>query len=324
MIKAAITVRAAARRGRQGFRQRLEEEVPRRGGGIMNRSELHGYEPGDTIRHGSLTYTVDERWASGPFGAVHAGRDDWGSAVVLHVLRPLSRSYADVREGWHRQALELRRCQHPSLVHIFDSFEHEGRFHLVVERCDHRLDGYLALPSWNGPRWFKAVAAAVLGGLDHMHRAGYNHRNLHPHHVVGATGWEHLHPGALPAGALKLADFGITQLIGNVDLMNTRLAKWLTPPEYLNPSQFGLMDHRVDVYQAGLLLLAVLLRRVPRFTFEEIVAGVPRRTAVELPSSWGRALGRALELKVSDRYPGALDFWQELAGCRRPAAVASV
>jgi serine/threonine protein kinase len=283
------------------------------------RDGFRDYRPGEAIPHGDRTYRIEDRLAQGPCGFVYAGRDDWDTEVVIRVLWPFTRPYADVRESWLQQGPALQRSAHPNLVHIYDSFEHQDRFHLVLERCAYRLESFLELPTWNGARWFHAVAGSVLCGLDHIHGAGYNHRNLHPRNIFCAMGLDGTHPAALPPGAIKIGDFGVTHLIGNVDVMNTQLARWLTPPEYLNPSQFGLMDHRVDIYQAGLLLLAVLLGRIPLFTFEQIAAGVPSQTAARLTSSFGRTLARALEVEVKNRFDSARELWQELSGGRQGA-----
>jgi serine/threonine-protein kinase len=148
----------------------------------------------------------------------------------------------------------------------------------------------------------------VLCALDHLHRAGYTHRNLHPGNVFLTASPE---PAtALPAGGgIKLGGLAVTQLLGNVDVLNLLTARWLVPPEYLNPSEFGRMDQRLDIYQAGLLLLAVLQGQLPRFSFEEIVAGAPARVARELGSE---ALERALQPKVGDRFDSALELWRAL------------
>jgi serine/threonine protein kinase len=290
----------------------------------MERIGFSDYQPGAVIRRGDRAYRIEDRLAAGPLGSLYAARDDWGVEVVIRVLWPFSRPYADVRESWLQQGLALRQAGHPNLVCIYDSFEHRDRFHLVVERCAYRLESFLELPTFNGARWVKTVAGAVLCGLDHLHAAGYYHRNLHPRNIFCATSLDRMHPAALPAGGIKIGDFGVTHLVGNVDVMNTQIARWLTPPEYLNPSHCGLMDHRVDIYQAGLLLLAVLLGRIPLFTFEQIAAGAPGQTAARLTASCGEVIARALALKVEDRFDSAFEFWQALGEGRREAAPEAV
>jgi serine/threonine protein kinase len=280
----------------------------------MSKANFREYHQGEAIRNGDRVYFVEERIAHGKFGYTFACRDGWGNPLILRVLWPFSRSYQNVREKWPQQIQEVRQVQHPSLVQILDSFEHEGFFHLVLERCDHRLEQFVLSPSFDGSRWLRAVARPVLCALDHLHRAGYTHKNLHPHNVLTTVHLELLHPGAVFSGAIRLADFGENVLLGNVDILNAKVPRWLVPPEYLNPSEFGAMDHRVDIYQAGLLFLCLLQGRITRYSFEEIATGLPLKNAEKLESGFGTAISRALALKVQDRFPSALEFWNSLNG----------
>lgn len=286
----------------------------------MGKGEFCGYLPGEVIRNGKGTYVVEERIARGKFGAAFACRDDWGHSRVLRVLWPFARPYGNVREKWAEQAAEMQRVRHPAVVALLDAFEHEGVFHLVLERCDYRLDRYLLSPSWDGARWLKAVARPLLCALDHLHGAGYTHKSLHPQTVFCTVPLDRFHPDALFSGAIKLGDHDANTLLGNVDVLNTKLPRWLVPPEYLNPSELGPMDHRVDVYQAGLLLLCVLQGRITRYSFEEISVGLPARTAEKLDSGYGEVVARALQLKVSERFQSALEFWQALCGRKEERA----
>jgi len=274
----------------------------------MSKPDFQGYSIGEVIPRRERAYVVSERISHGGFGAVYACCDDWGNPLRLRVLWPISRAYENVRERWLEQVEEVRHAAHPRLIHVYEGFEHDGLFHLVTERYDHRLDSSVLEAGEGGPRWLQAVAGPVLCALDHLHRAGYTHRNLHPGNVFLTASPE---PAtALPAGGgIKLGGLAVTQLLGNVDVLNLLTARWLVPPEYLNPSEFGRMDQRVDIYQAGLLLLAVLQGQLPRFSFEEIVAGAPARVARELGSE---ALERALQPKVGDRFGSALELWRAL------------
>jgi len=280
----------------------------------MSKSAFRDYAPGEVIGNGERAYVVEERIARGKFGVVFACRDHWGQPRILRVVWPFSRAYENVRETWAQQAAELQRSQHPNLVHVLDSFEHDGCFHLVLERCDYRLDRFIVSPAWDGGRWLKAVARPVLCALEHLHAAGYTHKNLHPQNIFCSIHLERLHPDSVFSGAIKLGDLDVNTLLGNVDVLNVKLPRGLVPPEYLNPSECGPMDHRVDIYQAGLLLLCVLLGRITHYSFEEISTGLPVKTAERLESSYGQVVARALQLKVADRFQSALELWQSLSG----------
>jgi len=49
----------------------------------------------------------------------------------------------------------------------------------------------------------------------------------------------------------------------------------MSPPEVRDPQESGAMDHRIDIYHAGLLLLQIAVSKEIKFTKEEILAGKP-------------------------------------------------
>src|SRR4029077_6354772 len=129
-------------------------------------------------------------------------------------------------------------------------------------------------------------------------------------------------PGS-PAGGItvKLSDFVADTLLGNVDVLNAKISRWLGPPEYLGPSECGPMDHRVDIYQAGLLLLCMVQGKVTPYSFEEISLGAPAKAAAGLASDLGEVLARALRTRVAERPESAQELWDALSGAlSSPAA----
>jgi len=116
-------------------------------------------------------------------------------------------------------------------------------------------------------------------------------------------------PGALN---FKLGDLGVAKLISEVDATNTR-AQGMFPPEVLNPTEFGPMDHRIDIYHCGLLFLHLLNGAEIRFSNEEILAGKPRELAVQLPAPYSFALEKALRRHVAARTETAMELWRDLS-----------
>jgi hypothetical protein len=86
----------------------------------------------------------------------------------------------------------------------------------------------------------------------------------------------------------------------------------LRPPESIDCS-FGTLDHRVDVYQAGLLFLGFLAKREIVLDDTSILTGAPREQAELLNSPIGDAIARMLRRHVEHRTPTALDAWRELS-----------
>jgi hypothetical protein len=60
--------------------------------------------------------------------------------------------------------------------------------------------------------------------------------------------------------------------------------RWMLPPEAIDPSEFGQLDHRIDIYHTGLLFLQLAYGDDLWFTAEEIKSGKPREMALVLPS----------------------------------------
>ncbi len=94
------------------------------------------------------------------------------------------------------------------------------------------------------------------------------------------------------------------------------------PPEVIDPSEFGPLDHRIDIYHCGLFFLQLAYSSELRFTQEEITAGKPRQMALELPPPLNFALEKTLRRHASKRTERAKELWRDLNSPESPAAVA--
>jgi serine/threonine-protein kinase len=99
--------------------------------------------------------------------------------------------------------------------------------------------------------------------------------------------------------------------LSEIDAANTR-AQWMLPPEVLNPSEFGPIDYRIDIYHVGLLLLELAYSKELQFTAEEITNGRPREMALALPTPFGFAIEKALRRHVQFRTATAMELWRDL------------
>jgi serine/threonine protein kinase len=122
-------------------------------------------------------------------------------------------------------------------------------------------------------------------------------------------------PGAIQ---FKLGDLGVAKLFTEIDATNTR-ALWMLPPEVLDPSEFGPLDHRIDIYHCGLLFLHLLHGRELRFTPNEIREGKPRELALQLPVPLNFALEKALRRHVAYRTASAMELWRDLNSPEPPS-----
>ena len=231
---------------------------------------------------------------------------------VAKVLVPRDQTYEQVEESWLNELQKLRELRHPNITYVHAAFECEDTFYLVMERCSMTLDVIITLDNLRPDGWIPYVARDILQGLDYIHSNGYVHKDIHPGNVFVSQSQDRMIPTKEPVWSFKIGDLGISRLETEINAFNTILAEWMLPPEAINPSEFGSIGRTVDIYHVGLLLLALVLNRIPTFTREEVIAGVPRQLAESSSSKYGAAIARALRRHVADRTPTALDFWRDI------------
>jgi serine/threonine-protein kinase len=123
-------------------------------------------------------------------------------------------------------------------------------------------------------------------------------------------------PSKDPVITFKIGDLGITNLEAEMDVFNTMVGKWMMPPEFLKPDQYGKIGKQVDIYHAGLLFLSLLLGRIPTFTERDILDGGPRNMAEGLKSIYSPAIAKSLRRHVENRTQTAIDFWKDVSAAR--------
>lgn len=268
---------------------------------------------GQAIECDGIHYFIGEEIGRGVFGVVFDCRDEWGNELAAKVLLPQNQSYETIREKWVQELNNLQNLRHPQVTFIHKAFEYRDTFYIIVEKCLMTLQDLIQLPSVTGELWLPYVSRDVLNGLQYIHEKGYVHKDLHTENVFLFQHKDPMQPDNYPIWRFKIGDLGISRLEGDIHLFNTVLAQWMLPPEYLKPEEFGFIGKRTDIYHVGLLLLSLLLKQIPDFTEEEIIAGCPRQIAEGLPSKYSEVVARALRRHVNARTPSAIDMWREIS-----------
>lgn len=273
---------------------------------------------GEVIRYQGCNYYLGKYLGEGAWGAVFHCTDDWENELVAKILIPRNRTYEAVKDGWLKELRNLTRLRHPNITFVYDAFEYRDTFYIIIERCEHTFYQLVNTPGVKGDLLLPCVAHSILQGIAFIHKEGYVHKDIHPGNVFSSMIRDKMDPRKAPVVVFKIGDLGVTNLELEMDVFNTMVGKWMVPPEFLKPEEFGKIGKPVDIYHAGLLFLSLLLGRIPTFTPEEILDGVPRKTAEGLDSVYSSAVARALRRHVDSRTQTAIDFWKDISSLRNP------
>jgi len=184
--------------------------------------------------------------------------------------------YAQVQQRFMGEAQAARRLSHPDIVTVFEAGEQEGTAWLAMELlggCD--LGRYTHMSRLLPEPVVLHMLARLARALAHAHALGVVHRDIKPGNVMLD----------LPAGRVKLTDFGIA---GLGDLSRTRTGVVLGTPFYMAPEQLAgaPADARSDLYSLGVLLYQLLTGRLPHehASLGELLRAVAREPAPDLRS----------------------------------------
>jgi eukaryotic-like serine/threonine-protein kinase len=268
--------------------------------------------PGETITSELTrnTYTMGEKLGEGFFGLVFSCVDVWNNQLAVKVLKGTA-PYHVIEAAAQEEFGKLVLLRHPYITYVFDAFHLRETIYIVTERCYCPLSRLFSeVKDFDGKFWIKAVARCLLQAVHYTHLNGYVHQDIHINNVFAAFARDEILDES-KALHFKLGDLGVAKLFSEIDATNTR-AQWMLPPEVLNTKEFGPMDYRIDIYHCGLLFLHLLNGGELRFTTEEVLAGIPRQLALQLPPPYNVALEKALRRHVAERTASAMELWQDL------------
>lgn len=248
-------------------------------------------------------YRLTSRVATGGMAEVYVGRQispegQFGPMVAVKRLLPhLVKDSAIVRM-FLNEARITAQIHHPNVVTIFELGQVEGEPFIAMELLEGRTWAELRQrAAEDGKRMPAGVALRVLTeacrGLDAAHRAvdeegkplALVHRDFTP---------DNIHVGV--RGEVKVIDFGIarTTAWGAGTEPGTLKGKFF----YMSPEMITAkhVDHRADIFAAGVMLYEQLCGRRP-FTgnsIDEVVIRIAREDPA-LPSAYDPAVPRKLE-----------------------------
>lgn len=250
-------------------------------------------------------YTVERRLGRGGMATVYLGKDPEGRTVALKVMLPQLAFEPSFLERFVREVDATRRLSHRNVVQVLGAGEQDGLPYMV---CEYVEGGTLETLLEECPKLAAPLAleigAQLFEGLCAAHAEGIVHRDLKPANLLLTTG-----------GALKIADFGVAKVAGASSL--TRTGALFGTPAYMSPEQTqGVhVDHRSDLFSAGVILYELLTGINPHKTEDPSAAllrvqlGVPPIAEVEptITPEVEAAIEKLLEREPEARFQTAAE-----------------
>lgn len=199
-------------------------------------------------------YRVDSRLGAGGMGVVYRAHDDRvGRTEAIKCLLPTEDNPNRHQERFGREARILGRLDHPNIVQVRHTLEHEGTLCIVMEYVEgqtlhQRIASHGPLPVGEVVRLGRQIAE----GMAAAHKEGIIHRDLKSENVLLDRN-----------GNAKVTDFGVAKVLGDKTL--TEKGKAPGTLKAMSPEQLRgqKVTEASDLFSFGILLYEALAGELP-------------------------------------------------------------
>ncbi|MBC8021966.1 MAG: serine/threonine protein kinase, partial [Burkholderiales bacterium] len=272
-------------------------------------------------------YKIERILGRGAMGVVYEGMD-----LRLHrrvaIKTILKTEHADAMLQDHtsrflREAQAVARLNHPNIVQVYDFGEEDDVSYIVMEFITGKdLKSYFDSGSRFDAREVTRIMGELLDALDFAHGNGVVHRDIKPANVMIDS-----------HNRTKLTDFGVARLTDRerAPAEHTQAGTMVGTPAYMSPEQVlgQHIDHRTDIFSAGVLLYQMLTGQKPfeggAFTVARKIVETdpppPSTLEGSLSPEFDRIVGRAIAKSPDQRFARAREFAEALRRAidRQPA-----
>jgi serine/threonine-protein kinase len=261
-------------------------------------------------------YKILEVMASGAMGSVYkAERVPVGKLVAVKFLHASFASDSEFQTRFDRETRVMSKLNHPNCVSVVDFGVWEGAPYLAMDYVDgitlrKRMDDVGPMP----PEKALAIARQIISGLAHAHQQEIFHRDVKPANIMISQEIGH-------GERVRLLDFGLARLQGNVGRDATQTNMVVGTPNYMAPEQTvpgSTVDARTDLYAVGVIIYEMIVGDRP-FIAEDTMqllgmhraAPIPRladrlKEGTEIPRGLQELIDKAMAKSPDARFQTAI------------------
>jgi serine/threonine-protein kinase len=259
-------------------------------------------------------YQLLDRVGRGGMGSVYRAIDQTLRREVAIKVINAELDDPEVARRFRAEAITVARLNHPGIATIYELFEHDGQWLMVMEfvrgeTLEHLVDRQGPLP----PKRAADLCMQALAALTHAHGLGVVHRDLKPANLM-----------ITDAGVVKVMDFGIARVSGSERL--TTAGYMMGTPAYMAPEQVlgHEIDARADLYAMGVVFYRLATGRLPfkgetPFAMAQSQVSDPPTpmslACADLPTWAEQIAARALAKQPDARFQSAAEFHAAFAAC---------
>ena len=197
-------------------------------------------------------YEVLKQLGKGGYGKVYQVKNI--KTGKMSACKHLSKLRIRNLERFKREIEILKKADHPNIIKLYDLFESEHSFYLIMEECKGGEVFDKIIEHIQSKKMFTEKNAAqmiqqVLSAVEYCHQNGIAHRDLKPENLL------YLNEGAEIDNPIKVIDFGLSQLIKPDTKLKTKVGTaYYVAPEILQ----GSYTEKCDIWSMGVILYIFL------------------------------------------------------------------
>ena len=259
-------------------------------------------------------YRILSLLGEGGMGEVYLAEETLlGRKVAIKRLNPLLTNDPQFSERFLNEARIQAKLIHPNIVALLNFIEENGVFYMIMEYAEGRmLKDVIATTGPIPEQRTLHIFRQLISALAYAHAKQIIHRDIKPSNIM-----IDVHDN------IKVMDFGIARLMSDKHM--TRTGAKLGTLYYMSPEQVladKSIDHRTDIYSAGIVLYEMLTGKLPYtadtdsdfIVMKEITETRipdPRQVYPHISDKTVATLNKATQKQRDTRYQDCNDLYQD-------------